>query len=497
MNFKYLLQFRLFLAATLFLLAAHSPVYADSDVRDAVVKVFVTSNRIDFYRPWQSRGSSSASGSGFVISGNRIMTNAHVVSDNTFIQVRKESDPKKYTAKLESIGHACDLAILSVEDESFFEGIAPVEFGELPRLQDQVIVIGFPRGGDKLSITEGVVSRVEIVPYTQSAKHLLAIQIDAAINPGNSGGPVLKDGKLVGVAMQIISNSQNIGYMIPMPIVQHFLDDLKDGVFDGFPALGIEYVNTENESLREYYSLDDDMGGVLITNVFPFSPADKNLKISDVILEIDDVAIGVDGTYGFRGNERMSMVHLVNKKQLNDNIKLKISRNGKLNTMNIKLEDFPGLVPLPRAIEKPSYYIYGGLVFTPLSSDLLKSWGGKWWEKAPIDFLNYLVGLGKKNLNRKDQIVTLLTILPDDITVGYHKYNNKVISKVNGKVFNSFREFVQLVEKNEEEYLIFTTDQGVDLIIKNEDLEEVTQDILERNNIQKQYSDDVKAWIDS
>ena len=112
-------------AVLCFLLAAGCvflrPVEGRCDnLRDSVVKIFVTSNRMDFYRPWQSRGSFSATGSGCVLPGQRILTNAHVVADNTFIQVRKESDPTKYTAKVEALGNDCDLAILKVDDPRFF-----------------------------------------------------------------------------------------------------------------------------------------------------------------------------------------------------------------------------------------------------------------------------------------------------------------------------------------------------------------------------------------
>lgn len=224
------------------LLLAIAPIplaYSDS-LNDAVVKIFVTSNKMDYYRPWQSHGINSQVGSGSIIKGNRILTNAHVVSDHTFIQVKKNADAKKYTAKVVAIGHDCDLAVLSVDDPEFFDGITPLEFGGLPELQDAVTVIGYPRGGDKISITEGVVSRIELTTYSQAGRNLLTVQIDAAVNPGNSGGPAFQDGKLVGVVMQSLKTSQNIGYMIPMPIIEHFFEDLADTSYDGFPYLGIE-----------------------------------------------------------------------------------------------------------------------------------------------------------------------------------------------------------------------------------------------------------------
>lgn len=209
----------------------------DMSLMNAVVKIFVTTNRMDYYRPWQSKGIKASGGSGAIIEGNRILTNAHVVSDQTFIQVKKDADPKKYTARLVAIGHDCDLALLEVEDPSFFENTTPLEFGELPKLQDSVTVMGYPLGGGKISITEGVVSRLEVTAYAQSSRQLLSVQIDAAINPGNSGGPVLRNGQLVGIAMQVLQAGQNIGYMIPTLIIEHFFEDLKRGTYEGFPML--------------------------------------------------------------------------------------------------------------------------------------------------------------------------------------------------------------------------------------------------------------------
>ena len=196
---------------------------------DSLVKVFVNKNSMDYLNPWQSHGGQMVTGSGCIIAGNRILTNAHVVNDHTFIQVRRESDPEKYVATVEAIGQDYDLALLRVEDPEFFRGVSPMEFGELPNLQDAVTVFGYPMGGEQLSITAGVVSRIEVVPYAQSGRELLSIQIDAAINPGNSGGPVLKGDQIVGVAMQELPSSQNIGYMIPVPVIAHFLEDVRRG----------------------------------------------------------------------------------------------------------------------------------------------------------------------------------------------------------------------------------------------------------------------------
>ncbi|MBU4334644.1 MAG: trypsin-like peptidase domain-containing protein, partial [Candidatus Omnitrophica bacterium] len=374
------------------------------DLTTSVVKVFVTANRMDYYQPWQSEGTYTASGSGCIIEGNKILTNAHVIADNTFIQVKKNADPKKYTAKVEYIGHDCDLAVLTVKDLKFFNDTTVLELGELPDLQESVSVLGYPQGGDKLSITKGVVSRVELVPYSQSNRKLLAVQIDAAINPGNSGGPVVKDGKLVGIAMQAYKTAQNIGYMIPPPIIKHFFDDNENGSYDGFPLLGINFNNTENAALKKYYGINDDAGGVLISKTMHNSPADGYLFEGDVILEVDSIKIGEDGTYTFRDNERLTLANLINDKQINDDIVLKVKRNENILDIKLTLKKYSPLVPYPEYFDKPPYYLYGGIVFAPLSTDLIHAWGNRWWEQAPVDFNYYLIASGMSNLEKKEQI---------------------------------------------------------------------------------------------
>lgn len=471
-----------------------SPVSA-SEIGDAVLKVFVTSNQIDFYRPWQSQGSTSATGSAVVLKGNKILTNAHVIADNTFIQLRKGSNPKKYSARVLAFGNDCDLALLTVDDPDFFKGIIGLEIGELPDLKETVTVIGYPEGGDKVSITEGVVSRIEVTGYVQSARQLLSVQIDAAINPGNSGGPVIRDGKLVGIAMQGMMQSQNIGFMIPSPVIRHFFKDLEDGKYDGFPLAGIDINNTENQTLREFYKVGDLEGGILISKVMPGSSAEGRLKEGDVVLALDGIPIGVDGTFKFRNEERLILSHIINEKQIGDTINVKYVRDGRAEEIKLLLSPFTPLVPPPEHFSKPPYYIYAGLVFTVLSVDLLQAWGAQWWQEAPLDFLYYLAGAGRLNEKGRREVVVLLQVLPDDVNVGYHTYQEEVISRVNGEDIKTFKDLVLLLNEKTDKYTFIETENSHKIILDNTNIDQVTQQILQRNNIPFQYSDDVAGWL--
>ncbi|MCD6191478.1 MAG: trypsin-like peptidase domain-containing protein, partial [Sulfurimonas sp.] len=206
------------------LIVLNLSLLASAGVEESIVKIYTVSKLPNYKTPWNSSIRRSH-GSGSIISGNRILTNAHVVADETFIEVKRDGDTRKYEAEVEFISHQADLALLKLKDKSFFKGTKALELDGLPRFEQDIAVYGFPVGGDSLSVSRGIVSRIEHNRYAHSREIFLSIQIDAAVNPGSSGGPAISDGKIIGVVMQQISRSQSIGYIVPVEIVRHFLDD--------------------------------------------------------------------------------------------------------------------------------------------------------------------------------------------------------------------------------------------------------------------------------
>ena len=260
-----------------FLLLFSTSLYSSSpNIKESIVKIYTVSKIPSYTTPWNSTIRRSH-GSGSIIAGNRILTNAHVVANETFIEIKRHGDTKKYEAEVEFISHQADLALLKLKDETFFEGTHSIEFNGLPKFEEEVAVYGFPVGGDSLSVSRGIVSRIEHKTYEHSGEIYLSIQIDAAINPGSSGGPAISDGKMVGVVMQQLTRSQSIGYVVPMEIVRHFLEDIADGEYDGFSHLGITTQTMENEALRDLYNMDNNTTGILIIDISEKSNVNKKL----------------------------------------------------------------------------------------------------------------------------------------------------------------------------------------------------------------------------
>jgi len=183
-----------------------------ADFGNAVVLVRVTSQGRSVAQPWVATGVESSSGSGVMIEPGLILTNAHVVENATFIQVELLHVDDPVEARVEAMNHQVDLALLRVDLPEGFTLSAP-RVGDLPRMRDRVVIGGYPIGGNEISFTAGVVSRIDVDFYSQSGIKNLMVQTDAAINPGNSGGPVFdaESGDLVGVATQYNTEGESLG----------------------------------------------------------------------------------------------------------------------------------------------------------------------------------------------------------------------------------------------------------------------------------------------
>ncbi len=426
--------------------------------RASVVKIFVTIQQEDFRQPWQSSPPISGNGSGFIIKGKRLMTNAHVVSDARFIEVQREGDTRKYPARVRFIAHDCDIAVLEVPDESFFEGTQPLTFGAtLPTLNDAVIVLGYPMGGGRLSLTKGVVSRIDYNLYAHSSidSHLV-MQVDAAINPGNSGGPVLFNNKVIGIAFQGIAASQNIGYTIPLPVIEHFLNDIEDGTYDGYPELGVDHLRMDNPALRADLGLPNGSSGVVVANTDPYGAAAELLKPRDILLSIDGHPIANDGSVRLDGNS-VEYTEFVERKQCTENIFFTVWRENKTLAIVVPLKRKPDPFIFRQTYdEKPEYFIVGGLIFSPLSRGYLTTLGSELNTPAAQHLL-YTARYAKLDNLIKDrtQFVLLTGRLPHPVNTYCTTHFNQILASINGHPIRNMGDIPEALKKSTQGFHVF------------------------------------------
>jgi S1-C subfamily serine protease len=422
-----------------------------------------------------------------VIAPKQILTGAHVVANATFLQVQKVLDPDKCTARVIATCHDTDLALLEVADEGFLSDVEPQVIGELPSLRDPVSVVGYPVGGDEISVTEGVVSRIELQRYRQSRRFFLAVTVDAAINDGNSGGPAFKDGKVIGIAFQTLKDAENIGELVPSTLIRSFLDNATRQPTMTMPALGAKVQALDNASLRRHLGLGETRGGVLVTAVHYGGSACGNLQPGDVILEVESHHIASNGTVQYQERLRTGFAVLFGDRLVGDVLKMRVQRAGKLLDVELTLQPSTPLVPRWKYDEGPSYLVYGGLVFQQLTLDFLATWHD-WWENAPPEFLHYLYS-GTRTEERQE-IVVLGNVLADAVNVGYERLKNESILSVQGVVPRTLNHFAQLLRSATGSIEIRTSRDGV-IVFDPSNIEEANARVAERYRVHPACSDDL------
>ncbi len=454
-------------------------------LKDAVVHVYVVKHTYDTLSPWNS-DTRKGSGSGLIIEGGLVLTNAHVAADATFLELQRHGETRRHEAEVVYISHEADLALLRTREKDLYKDIKPLELGELPEIQQEVEVYGFPIGGSTLSVTRGVVSRIEKQDYAHANENLIAVQVDAAINFGNSGGPVISGDKVVGVAMQSGLLTENIGYMIPTPILRHFLKDIEDGKQDGFGYPGFQVQSMENPAMRRKYSLSEEQTGILVHKIYENTPSENLLEVGDIITAIDGYAIENNGSVEFRPGEYIDYTHYIDLHQLGEAVKLDIIRDNKPMQVAIRL-DKPGkdyLLIKPSQYDKqPTYYIHGGFVFMPLNQDLLES-----MRSVPTALA--AVAMDSPNEERRE-VVIMTKVLPADINKDYHHDAGLIIEKINGESFVDFNEFFAKIQQNPADFIVLETDDGYQIVIDNVEAKAKQPAILARYGITADRSKDL------
>jgi S1-C subfamily serine protease len=468
----------------------------ESTIRESVVKITATMRYPDLTHPWTKHSPQDASGTGVVIDGKRILTNAHVVlyASQLFVESYNSSD--KLPAKVEAVSPGIDLAVLRLEDETFFEKRPPLaRVATLPEIKETVLAYGYPQGGSTLSITKGIVSRIEWAGYGEGTAGV-RIQIDAAINPGNSGGPALIDNKMVGLVFSKLTRAENIGYIIPSEEIDLFLKDVADGTYDGKPSIRESLQTLENEALRSFLKIGKKAQGMVVHATDPGDPQDP-LKPLDLITKIGDHDIDNVGMVKIKENLRLDFQYLIQKVVKDGKVPLSVIRQAK--SVSI---DQPAVTRHPTLIESlkgryPSYFIYGPLVFSPVTTEFAAS------VDRSGQLYAALLGGSPLATRRSDVprfpgeelVVVTAPMFPHRIGKGYSNPFSKVVKELNGIEIKNLRHFVEVLRDSKEKYttIRFADRYSETIVLDHQEALKATDEILSDNGIREQATDDLAA----
>lgn len=297
-------------------------------------------------------GTQQDAGTGMILtSDGLIMTNRHVVPDGTTSVSVTLSDGTVFN-NVQVVGRtpdssSLDVAFLQIKDTQGHK-LVPVQLGDSSKANvgDQVVAIGNALGQFQNTVTSGIISgfgrSIQAQASDGSSSESLdgLLQTDAAINEGNSGGPLVNlDGEVVGMNTAIASNSQSIGFAIPINDLSGLIQSVEKTGKLQVPYLGVLYVPITSD-VQSNYNLSVSQGAYVPTveqnggqdTVMQGSPADQaGVQPGDIITKIDDTNI----------SSTASITSVLDKHQVGDKVTLTIVRGGKTMTLTATLGATP------------------------------------------------------------------------------------------------------------------------------------------------------------
>jgi len=483
---------RRWLITILALIPSTTPCWASSP-EDSVVRVFASLRLPNPARPWAKQNPVDVMGTGVVIEGKKILTNAHVVYYATEVKVQGRQGGDRFEAKVETIGPGIDLATLTLEDETFFEK-RPVmpRAAKRPAANAAVVLLGFSVGGNNLAVTRGVVSRIDYAAF-QDLTQGLRIQVDASVTPGSSGGPALVDGKMVGLAFSQLGGAANGGYVIPNEEIDLYLEDVKDGRYDGKLRILDHYQKLDNEALRAKLGLTKSVRGIMVRKPGASDSAHP-LREGDVVTQIGRVAIDNEGSVEFEENLRLPFTSLIPRLAKSGAIPISLIRDGKTLEVALPVTREDDRLIKPYHGQYPSYFVHGPLVFSPAIDEAV----AMYMQNNPAAILGSPLGTRDRDREAfpgEELVVVTAPLLAHKITRGYGDPFGQVVADVDGIKIKNLRHLVEVLRDGRGEFLTirFFGEFSETMVFRRKAMEAATAELMSENGISRRGSDEFMA----
>jgi len=455
-----------------FLLAAGSPASAKKEPaipggkpkQLSLVRVNVTGQPYDYFRPWQKKASFSKRGLGAVLPQGRVLVTADLVTNQNYVELERAESGEKTAANVQVIDYEANLALLEPNEKKFLDGLAPLDIALDTVVGDRLAAWQLEPTG-ALAVTEGLVTTVQMMHYPIDVGQFLAYRVSISMQYRENSYtvPLVKNNKLAGLLLRYDPRSQVLD-AIPAPIITHFLKEANTQHYRGFPSGGFSFFPTRDPQLRNYAGQTGKPAGVYITSVEPNSPAMKSgLQVGDVLTGIGNDEIDQNGNYVDALYGKIEFTNLLTAHAYaGDVVPFRVERKGKPMQVNVTLEhrDTKDYVSPPYNLEQPPrYFVVGGLIFQELSRQYLKEWGANWQREAPQRLVYFDHFQSELFPERNRRIVILSQVLPANSTIGYDDLAYLTVKKVNGREIKSLDDLAEAVKHPIEGFIKIETEE--------------------------------------
>ena len=407
----------------------------------SLVRVNMTSQGYYFFQPWDKVKPSTRRGLGVVLNGKKVLTAAKFVADSTYIEIEHPETGEKIPAQVEAVDYEANLALLKPAREMFADRKEmEIDGGAGPG--DVLHAWQVENNGTPFSLP-GTVSRVQVGSTFLEENYFLQYEVVGVMQfrGGSVTVPMIREGKLAGLLVSYDTDEQ-VSEVIAGPIIEHFIKDVGDGEYQGFPQFGISFSQTIDAQFRKYLKLPERGGGIYVDEVDKGNSAERSgIKRGDVILSMDGHPIDARGYYTHAEFGKLSYLHLARSRPyVGDAMKVKILRDGVEQTVEVNLGRKKPSAQLidPYMFDRaPRYVVLGGIVFQELTRTYLKMYGSNWRSRAPFKLSYADAHPSKYEEAGLRKLVFLSRVIPTKNNVGYENLNHLIVTKVNDQVIRS------------------------------------------------------------
>ncbi len=393
---------------------------------DSVVSLTVTWQGWETAQPWSKTSPAQRTGNATVVVGPKgqphLLTTASAVLNATLVRVTKNGEPNEIPARVVRLDREANLALLAVDEPTFFRDLQPVRVDVRPFASGDVTVARWR--GNQLETVAGTVSRSVAIDSPTGMLDVLALRVVSDVTGAGAAEPVFRGKSLVGVAT---SQSGSDLTVLTAPFVAGWLADAaKDAPVRWASALGAGLQEIRSPTLAAWLHLDRPRG-VLVTRIAQGSPACGALRSGDVLLRVDGQELDGEGNVRDPVYGLVYFEHLLARHHVGDLLPVQVVRDGTTLDTTVPLRPYDGsslLLPIDR-VGPPPYLVAGGLVFREFDESLQA-------RSVELRIVSQLRRTAQSADRRR--VVVLSSVLPDTYNLGYHGTSELEVERVNGQL---------------------------------------------------------------
>jgi hypothetical protein len=416
----------------------------------SLVTLEVARNQFDYSQPW-IRKPRRLKKTGLVVEGREILTTADQLQDRTMIRLQKGGRGRWWIGEIAWIDYHANLALLKVSEADFWKDLKPVEWGKGAPQDGNLQILRWNEG--TLENRRAEFSRFNVRESPLSPLSRAMLECTSEIQNAGWGEPVVAGTRVAGI---LSGQDGRTCTAMPASFLTTVLTARRNGSYKGFGYFHFYWQQAENPTLLASLKLPGEPRGVVV-DLVPRRPdgAEETIRPKDIILKIDGFNLDIQGDYTDPEFGEVMLENLPSRgKWAGEEMKLEIWRDGKPMDIAYRLPKFEytnSLVPLASYDQEPEYLVVGGLLFQPLTSSFLQSWGPEWKRRAPFRLSYYSE---QQPTPERPALVILSQVMPDPFNIGYQDQRYLVVDKVNGQPISRLADLQKALQKPVDGYHI-------------------------------------------